>query len=77
MRDDVLDPEDDQGNPDDAETDEARSVERFFVKENADEELNGGRKILQDADHVERNFLRSRGEHEQWNGGHHTGANEQ
>jgi len=46
----TLDAEDDKGGPYDAEADELGRGERLPINEDAEEELDGGRNILEDAD---------------------------
>ena len=73
----ILHPEDDERDPDDDKSDQERLVEGFLVDKDADQELECGRNILQQADNGEGNLLRSRGKQKQWNGRHRACADEQ
>ena len=77
MCDVIFDPENNEGNPDDAEADEMRLVERFFVEKDTDEELQRGRDVLKNANHRKWNLFSSGGKHEQRNCGDDARAHEE
>src|SRR5258706_7986665 len=70
LRAQILDPEDDQRDPYEAEADQMRMIEWFFIHKNTDEDLQRRGDVLQNADHRERDLFRGRGEHQQGNGRH-------
>lgn len=63
-----FDGEDDQGRPDNAETDEAGLAKSLMVNKDADKKLNSGRNVLQNPYQIEWNEARTRGKKQQWYG---------
>jgi len=73
----ILHPKDDERQPDDAEADQVGAVEGFLIDEDADQELQGRRDVLQNAHHREGNLLGGGSEHEQRDGGDDPRARQQ
>lgn len=73
----ALHQEQDHREPDHAESRELGMGEGFVVDEDADEELDGGRDVLQDADHGQRDAMRGGSEQDQGGGGDQSCAHEQ
>src|SRR5512134_4035606 len=69
-------PEDDERKPDKPKPDQAGLVERLVIDQDTDQKLQGGRDVLQDAYHRKGNLPGGRGEHQQWDCGDQTSADQ-
>lgn len=68
---------DEEGEPDEAVADETLRAECFFVDEDAEQELDGGGDVLEDAEGDEGYLAGAGGEEEQGNGRCHPGQGQQ
>jgi hypothetical protein len=72
----ILDPKDNEGNPDNAKADELRMVEWLFIQEYTDQKLHGRRDILKQTYHSKRDLSGGGGKHQERNRGYNTRPNQ-